>query len=79
MNAIVNITSQAFVRSQRRFEPTCYVQHPFGTPCTCGIGLPRHQEHSFIGIIGCRQRELKWTDSWDILTEGDSNYFCFIT
>ena len=48
MNAIVNITSQVFVRGQRRFEPTCYVQHPFGTPCTCGIGLPRHQEHSFI-------------------------------
>ena len=46
MNAIVNITTQAFVRSQRRFEQSSYV-HPFGTPRTTkGIGLPRHQEHS---------------------------------
>ena len=46
MNVIVNITTQAFVRSQRRFEQSSYV-HPFGTPRTTkGIGLPRHQEHS---------------------------------
>ena len=46
MKPFANITSQAFVRGYRRFEQTSYV-HPFGTPCTAGIGLPHYQEHSY--------------------------------